>query len=169
MSPSDAEFLIRETVASDADAIQALHNHSFERLCAAHHSPAQMRAAAETFMLLDRRLLTSGRYYVTETPGRSIGSGGWGRDQRDAALAHVRAVYVHPEFLRKGVGRRLVALAEERAKQAGCNAFAADSSLNAVAFYAALGYRVISEQILTLKGDVAFPIVRMEEPDSGKP
>ncbi len=165
MSLPDAEFLIREAVTSDADAIQALHNLSFERLCAAHYSPAQMRAAAETFMPLDHRLLTSGRYYVTETAGRLIGSGGWDRDERDAALAHVRAVYVHPEFVRKGVGRRLVALAEERAKQAGCNAFAADSSLNAVAFYAALGYRVVSEQILTLKGDVAFPIVRMEKPD----
>ncbi len=169
MSPSDAEFLIREAVASDADAIQALHNHSFERLCAAHYSPAQMRAAAETFMPLDRRLLTSGRYYVTETAGRLIGSGGWGRDERDAALAHVRAVYVHPEFLRKGVGRQLVAVAEARGKHAGCNAFAADSSLNAVAFYAALGYRVISERILTLKRDVAFPIVRMEKPGPGKP
>jgi GNAT superfamily N-acetyltransferase len=169
LSPSDAEFLIREAVASDADAIQALHNHSFERLCPSHYSPAQMRAAAETFMLLDHRLLTSGRYYVTETAGRLIGSGGWGRDERDTALAHVRAVYVDPEFLRRGVGRRLVAVAEARAKQAGCNAFAANSSLNAVAFYAALGYRVISERILTLKGDVAFPIVRMEKPGSEKP
>ncbi len=169
MSPSDAECLIREAVASDADAIQALHNHSFERLCAAHYSPAQMRAAAETFMPLDHRRLTSGRYYVTETAGRLIGSGGWGRDQRDAVLAHVRALYVHPEFLRMGVGRRLVAVAEARGKHAGCNAFAANSSLNAVAFYAALGYRVISERILTLKGDVAFPIVRMEKPGSGKP
>ena len=106
---------------------------------------------------------------MTETAGRLIGSGGWGRDQRDAALAHVRAVYVHPEFLRKGVGRRLVAVAEARAKHAVCSAFAADFSLNAVAVYAALGYRVISEQILTLKGDVAFPIVRMEKPDSGRP
>ncbi len=106
--------------------------------------------------------------YVAETAGRSIGSGGWSRDQRDAALAHVRA-YVHPEYLRKGVGRRLVALAEERAKQAGCNAFAADSSLNAVANYAAHRYREVTEQILTKKGDVAFPVFRMEEPDSGKP
>ncbi len=168
MSPSEAEFLIREAVASDADAIQALHNHSFERLCPSHYSPAQMRAAAETFTPLDYHLLTSGGYYVTETAGRLIGSGGWGRDERDAALAHVRAVYVHPEFLRKGVGRRLVAVAEARGKQAGCNAFAANSSLNAVAFYAALGYRVISERVLTLKGDVAFPIVRMEKRGSEK-
>lgn len=120
-------------------------------------------------MHLDHRLLTSGRYYVAETAGRLIGSGGWGRDERDAALAHVRAVYVHPEFLRKGVGRRLVAVAEARGKQAGCYVFAANSSLNAVAFYAALEYRVISERVLNLKGDVAFPIVRMEKRGLEKP
>ena len=169
MSPPDAEFLIREAVTSDADAIQALHNHSFERLYPSHYSPAQMRAAAETFMLLDHRLLTSGKYYVAETASRLIGSGGWGRDEGDAALAHIRAVYVDPEFLRKGVGRRLVTVAEAKGMKAGCNVFATNSSLNAVAFYAALGYRVISERILTLKGDVAFPIVRMEKRDSERP
>jgi GNAT superfamily N-acetyltransferase len=169
LSPPDPEFLIREVVPSDADAIQALHNLSFERLCAADYSPAQMRAAAETFMPLDRRLLTSGGYYVTETAGRLIGSGGWSRDERVAALAHVRAVYVHPEFVRKGVGRQLVTLAEEMAKQAGCDAFAANSSLTAVAFYAALGYLPVAEETLTLKHGVAFPVVCMEKRGSEKP
>src|SRR5215472_13487248 len=82
-----------------------------------HHQIASSR----TIMGLDTQLIDDGTYFVVEIDGQLAGCGGWSRratlyggDQspgRSAALldptrdpAHVRAMYTHPLYVRKGVG-----------------------------------------------------------------
>ena len=87
-------------------------------------------------MGLDTQLIDDGTYFVVEQDGVLAGCGGWsrratlyggdgspGRDascsirRRDAA--RVRAMYTHPAFTRRGVGRLILSLCEQAASAEG--------------------------------------------------
>ena len=55
-------------------------------------------------------------------------------------LNELRACYVHPDFNRQGIGRRLVEELEIEAKSAGVGWLNLNSSLNAEDFYHSVGY-----------------------------
>ena len=98
-------------------------------------SDAQVEAS-HAVMGLDSQLIADGTYFVIEAGAHIAGCGGWsrratafggdhsaGRDDslldpaRDAA--RVRAMYTHPDFVRRGVGRRILELAEAAAAKEG--------------------------------------------------
>lgn len=91
-------------------------------------------------------LLSSGSYYVAESaPGCIVGVGGWTRDppgggEAQPSHAHLRHFGTHPRWCRQGVGRRIYAQCELNAREAGIQYLECYSSLNAVAFYSALGF-----------------------------
>ncbi|MER9600444.1 GNAT family N-acetyltransferase, partial [Mesorhizobium sp. M0244] len=79
-------------------------------------------ASSRAIMGLDTQLVDDGTYFIAEQNGVLAGCGGWSRRAtlyggdrspgRDAALldptkdaARVRAMYTHPSFIRRGVGR----------------------------------------------------------------
>ncbi len=75
-----------------------------------------------------------------------------------ASLAHVESLIVAPDFRRNGIGRRLVARAEELANYYNCHKVTveAPAGLPASAFFQACGYKI--EAVLpqhTWKLDVA--------------
>jgi GNAT superfamily N-acetyltransferase len=105
-------------------------------------------AASHAIMGLDTQLIDDGTYFVVEGDGALAGCGGWSRRAtlyggdrspgRNAALldpakdaARVRAMYTHPAFTRRGVGRLILARAEEAAA-------AADLALTAAGALAAV-------------------------------
>ncbi len=106
------------------------------------------------------------------------GCGGWSRRAtlfggdhttgvRNAALldpardaARVRAMYTHPEFARRGVGRIVLALSEQAAGAEGFTRVELAATLSGQRLYEAAGYRAI-EAIDTVVGDVTVPLLRM--------
>src|SRR6185295_12175910 len=93
-------------------------------------------ASSRTIMGLDSQLIRDGTYFVVEENGALAGCGGWSRRAtmyggdvspgRDPALldprrdaARVRAMYTHPSFIRRGVGRLILAQCEEAARAEG--------------------------------------------------
>jgi len=79
-------------------------------------------ASSRAIMGLDTQLICDGTYFVAEENGALAGCGGWSRRAtmyggdvspgRDPALldpakdaARVRAMYTHPAFVQRGVGR----------------------------------------------------------------
>jgi predicted N-acetyltransferase YhbS len=156
---------IRPADAADAPAIERLHRASVRRLAVSHYSSAQLESllAGGT---LDRELIKAGTYYVAELGDVLVGSGGWmpvARGPRGPWRARIRAVFVHPDWARRGIGRRLVTHAETAAAQAGFAIFELKASLSGVPLYQHLGYREVGRCDYVTADRAILPLVRMEK------
>lgn len=62
-------------------------------------------------------------------------------------------LYVHPDYLRKGIASKLVEELEEYAKKQGSHVINVTSSITSKAFFESKGYAVIEEQINERRGE----------------
>ncbi|MBC7505338.1 MAG: GNAT family N-acetyltransferase [Sandarakinorhabdus sp.] len=139
-------------------------------------TPAEVEAS-KAVMGLDTQLIEDGCYYLAELDGELAGSGGWsrratlyggdhsaGRDARmlDPATepARIRAMYTHPDFVRRGVGKAVLACCEDAARRAGFARVELMATLSGQPLYRAAGFERL-EQILDSTGGVPVPLVRM--------
>lgn len=160
----------------DLDALKGVMDASIAELQRGFLDPAQI-ASSRTIMGLDRQLVADGTYFVVEAEGRIAGCGGWSRRAtlyggdhtpgRDAALldpgtqaARVRAMYTHPDFARRGVGRLILELCEAAAGAEGFTRLELMATLSGRALYTQCGYTDI-EAIEDARGGAAVPLVRM--------
>ena len=94
----------------------------------------------------------------------SVGTPAW----RDNSLldpatdaAKVRAIFVHPEFARQGLGSLLLATVEDAAWAAGFHRFEMGSTLTGVPLYRLKGYVEMERIAVPLKNGEALPVVKM--------
>ena len=132
-----ADPVLRHRLArhDDVAALTELMERAIAELQKPFLDAAQI-AASRTLMGLDSQLIDDRTYFVVEQDASLAGCGGWSRRQtmyggdrspgRDAALldpasdaARVRAMYTHPAFVRRGVGRLILALCEDAARAEG--------------------------------------------------
>ncbi|MDO8649159.1 MAG: GNAT family N-acetyltransferase [Candidatus Peregrinibacteria bacterium] len=73
----------------------------------------------------------------------------------------VSRMYVHKEHLRKGVGSRLLEVAEASLKKQGCKEIHIESTVTAKDFYEKNGYIVLEKTLY--KGNTKEPIYKMEK------
>jgi GNAT superfamily N-acetyltransferase len=112
-------------------------------------------------------LLASGRYgLIEDDAGRLLACGGWslerpGTGEVVEGLAHVRHFAVHPDAVRRGLGRMLYQWCEDAARIAGMTRFECHASLNAEGFYRRLGFRRSREFGLRLSAGVTLPAIEM--------
>lgn len=136
-------------------------------------------AASRTIMGLDTQLIDDGTYFVIEQDGALAGCGGWSRrvtmyggdrsPGRDAALmdpatdaARVRAMYTHPAFARRGVGRLILSLCEDAARSESFTRAELVATMAGEPLYRACGYQA-EEQFIDERGGMAVPLVRMSK------
>jgi len=96
-----------------------------------------------------------GVHVVAESADGVVGWG-WVRPER----SELSAVYVHPDHAREGVGTRVLDRLETEAGDRGCTALSLWSSLPAVPFYDANGYRTVRRVEL---GEASLPSVVMRK------
>ena len=153
-------FRNRIAVENDIPAIMALMDASITRNMRAFLSEEEVMAARES-MGVDRSLIRDGTYFMIETErdGETvlIACGGWGRrrtlyggDQttgRDDSLsdpatdaARIRAMYTHPDWIRKGLGTLLLDLGEGAARNAGFKTIELGSTVPGLPLYESRGY-----------------------------
>lgn len=142
--------------------------------------PPDAVEASFAIMGLDTQLIEDGTYYVVEHAGRIVGGGGWSRRAtlfggdhsagRDARLldpaseaARVRAMYTHPDWTRRGIGRRVLALCEEAAAAEGFVRCELVATLAGEPLYRASGYGEIARFEEKTPSGVSVPLVRMEK------
>src|SRR5215217_5964803 len=109
---------------ADLDALKDLMDAAIAELQKPFLDDSQI-ASSRAIMGLDTQLIDDGTYFIVEVDGNLAGCGGWSRratlyggDQspgRSAALldpakdaARIRAMYTHPHYTRKGVGRQII-------------------------------------------------------------
>jgi GNAT superfamily N-acetyltransferase len=134
-------------------------------------------ASSRAIMGLDSQLVRDGTYFVVEDSGALAGCGGWSRRAtmyggdvspgRDPALldpakdaARVRAMYTHPSFVRRGVGRLILARCEDAARAEGFTRAELVATMAGLPLYAACGYKPV-ERFTDDRGGVPVPLARM--------
>lgn len=161
---------------ADLPAMTALMDLAIAELLKPFLDEAQI-ASSVAIMGLDTQIVDDGTYFVVEAGGALAGCGGWSRRAtlyggdhspgRDAALldpardaARVRAMYTHPAFTRRGVGRLILELCEEAALAEGFRRAELVATLAGEPLYRACGYREI-ERFEDDRGGVPVPLLRM--------
>ena len=169
-------LVLRLATPDDLPALRAMMARAISELQAAFLTPAEVEAS-KGVMGLDTQLINDGCYYLAELDGALGGSGGWSRRAtlyggdhsagRDARMldpvsepARIRAMYTDPAFVRRGVGKAVLAACEDAARQAGFARAELMATLSGQPLYAAAGFAPI-EHVLDSNGDVPVPLVRM--------
>jgi GNAT superfamily N-acetyltransferase len=109
--------------------------------------------------------------------GRILGSGGWSRHrslhsgepalENEALLnplfdaAKIRAMFVHPQFSRQGIGRALLTFAETAARQAGFKQLELMATLTGEPLYANFGFVVQKRYEEILPDGTPFAVALM--------
>jgi GNAT superfamily N-acetyltransferase len=171
-----APLMSRQATRNDVAALTPLMRAAIEQLQTEYLDEAQI-AASHAIMGLDAQLIDDATYFVVECDGRLAGCGGWSRRAtlyggdhsagRDSALldpssdpARIRAMYTHPDFSRRGVGRLILSLCESAAAADGFTRLELMATLAGAPLYTAAGFEAI-ERIEDASGGVPVPIIRM--------
>jgi GNAT superfamily N-acetyltransferase len=166
----------RLATRDDLPELTALVDASIDELQKDYLTEAQIRSS-RAIMGLDTQLIDDGTYFVIEIDGRVAGCGGWSRRAtmyggdhsggRDAALldpardpARVRAMYTHPEFVRRGVGRLILSLCEAAAGAEGFSTVELVATESGLPLYTSAGFTA-TERLEIPVDDVLIPATRM--------
>ena len=174
-----AEFASRLAVWADVPSLTALMDAAISELQRGFLDHAQI-AASRAIMGIDTQLIDDGTYFVVESADDVAGCGGWSRREtlyggnhtpgRSGRLldpatepARIRAMYTHPGYARRGVGRMILSLCEAAAAAEGFKRLELMSTLSGEPLYSASGFRSV-ERLTDDTGGAPVPIIRMTRP-----
>jgi hypothetical protein len=185
MLPNDPTWQIRSAREEDIPALHALIEASVRGLQSNDYTPAQIEGALGTVLGLDTQLIRDQTYFVVKIPStketkerKLAACGGWskrktlfGSDKastREPELlnpatdaAKVRAIFVHPDFARQGLGSLILAHVEYAAYTASFRHYEMGSTLTGVPLYTLKGYVPIEHVSVPLPNGESLPIVKM--------
>ena len=189
MAALEMNWTIRTALESDIPTLHTLIEASVRGLQADDYTPAQIEGALGTVLGLDTQLIRDQTYFIVETTGiveatgtesRAAGCGGWSKRKtlfgsdhasvREPELlnpatdaAKVRAIFVHPDFARRGLGSLILAHVEAAAEAVGFRRFEMGSTLTGVPLYRLKDYVEIERIAVPLHNGESLPIIRMEK------
>jgi GNAT superfamily N-acetyltransferase len=172
-------FTYRLAVLADRSALEELAGAAIDELQRSYLQPAQI-AASRAIMGVDTQLIEDGTYYVIDHEGRLAGCGGWSRratlyggdgaagrnsSMLDPAVdaARIRAMYTHPRFARRGIGRMVLSLCEAAAAAEGFRRLELMATMAGQPLYTSYGFTPI-ERVVHESGGTIVPLVRMVKP-----
>jgi GNAT superfamily N-acetyltransferase len=141
MTGAAEQIAVRPATDADLDTIAAIQGAAILMLGAGVYARDQLEAWARVGIETRHGLLGQGSFFVAQIQREIVGVGGWSADSGDRSAAWIRYVFVRPDAVRRGIGRQVMEAVEGSARAAGRCVFHVWSSLNAVGFYEALGYR----------------------------
>jgi GNAT superfamily N-acetyltransferase len=177
MTDTAHDLRLRLARQRDIAALRGLMNAAIGVL-QSRYLTAEAVAASFSIMGLDSQLIADGGYFVVEAGDRIVGCGGWSRRAtlfggdhsagRDAALldpaqdpARVRAMYTHPDFVRRGIGRMILCACEAAAAAHGFRSCELAATLAGEPLYRACGYRQIERFAAATAAGIDVPLIRM--------
>lgn len=156
------DIFIRIASPTDREAVEGLLGASY---CALFKDGYDENILARALPIITRAnpaLLSSERFYIAESGNVITGCGGWsidrpGTGEIENGLGHVRHFAVHPNWLRQGIGKAILARSIGDARRNGVVRLECNASLVAVEFYEALGFRDIGPAVANLGGGSLLP------------
>ena len=177
------EFFLRKAEPADIPTLRVLIEASVRGLQAGDYSPSQIDSALASVYGVDSQLIADGTYFAVEAQaegGRIVACGGWSKrktlyggdvwkGREDSLLdpakdaAKIRAFFVHPEWVRRGIGTILLDACEQAAFEAGFRRLEMGATLSGVPLYKARGYVAVKDLSVPLANGESLPIVHMEK------
>jgi GNAT superfamily N-acetyltransferase len=179
--------MLRLATPADLPAIRALIDESVRGLSLEVYTREQVESGLKYVFGPDSQLIADGTYYVIDSPRDAqratrvalAAAGGWsfrrthyGGDQMkhgdDPAIdpatepARIRAFFVHPDFARQGLGRRLFDACAQAALARGFRSLTLSATLPGVPLYLACGFVPGERKDVLLPDGVVLPVVRMD-------
>jgi GNAT superfamily N-acetyltransferase len=174
-------FLLRTATFDDVAALNRLIEVSVRVLQSNDYTAAQIEGALGHALGLDRQLIEDATYFIgspLEQPEVIAGCGGWsfrktlfGSDhgpkrapeRLDPATdaARIRAMFVHPDWARQGLGTLLLEHCETAARAAGFRRFELGSTLTGIPLYTRRGYRPRETVQVPLPNGEVVPVLHM--------
>ncbi len=177
------QFTHRIATPADVADIIKLMQASIEVNMKAFLTNKEIEAAKET-MGVDQTLIDDGTYFVIETNVAKdrilVGCGGWGKRRtlyggnhtsgRDDSFsdpatepARIRAMYTHPDWTRQGIGKLLITLGEDAARNAGFKTIELGSTLPGEPLYRAMGYVEIEREVTVGANGADNHVIKMSK------
>ncbi|MGC2195636.1 MAG: GNAT family N-acetyltransferase [Terriglobales bacterium] len=177
------DFSLRQAEPADIPALRSLIDASVRGLQARDYSPSQIESALASVYGVDSQLIADSTYFIVEANGAGgaiVACGGWSqrktlyggdvwKAREDSLLdprkdaAKIRAFFVHPDWVRRGLGTMLLEACEQAAVAAGFRRFEMGATLSGVPLYRARGYVALEDMTVPLANGESLPIVRMEK------
>jgi GNAT superfamily N-acetyltransferase len=174
----NSQLTLRKAVAGDVPVLRALIEKSVRGLQAGDYTPRQLELALEKVYGVDSQLIEDGTYFVVKSGRALVGCGGWSKrktlyggdvwvGREDSLLdtkkdaAKIRAFFVHPEWVRCGIGGMILDACEKAAIAAGFRRLEMGATLTGVEFYRVKGYAEREKLAVPLGDGEELPIVRM--------
>jgi GNAT superfamily N-acetyltransferase len=149
-------LILRLATRSDMPEMSALMSAAIAQLMPAFLTPEQVQGSHET-MGIDTMLIDDGTYFAVEEDGVIVGCGGWSRRTtlyggnhsagRDDSLldpakdpARIRAMYTHPDYARRGIGKMVIDAGETAARAEGFQRTTLGATLAGEPLYTKCGY-----------------------------
>jgi GNAT superfamily N-acetyltransferase len=169
---------LRLATAGDIAVLMPLMEAAIEVLQKGFLDDEQVESS-KAIMGIDRQLIEDGTYFVVEIDSDVAGCGGWSRRatlyggdhsaRRDAALldpatdpARVRAMYTHPNFARRGVGRLVLEACEAAAAAEGFTTLELMATRSGRPLYESYGFQPV-EELQDASGGAPVPLTRMRK------
>lgn len=173
---------LRRATRDDIAAIEEVMRASIASLGRTAYDDAQVASAIRHTARADVQMIDDGTYFVAVQDGRVVGCGGWSRraklfrgsaNQEEGwqlrllnpatEAARIRAMFVLPEYARRGIGRRILEASEEAARAEGFRRAVLLAMLSGERMYEACGYAAVEPYAMETPDGVTLRCTVMEK------
>ncbi len=173
-------FALRLATRDDVDAIAFVMRESLREFGATVYDRAQVASAIDFVGRPDLQLIDDGTYFVVLNGWTIVGCGGWSRRKKaytgslhsaddDARLdptcdaAHISAMFVLPQYARRGIGRQILELCEQRVEAEGFRRLQLVALRSGEEMYLRCGYTPVAQSPVVLENGVILECTLMEK------
>src|SRR5580704_9302230 len=182
----DTSYAMRRATLRDIDELKTLIDTSAREVAHKSYTTVQLETALRGAFGVDTQLIKDGTYFVVAcADGSIVGCGGWSRrrtlfggdkraDRESGELdrrtdgARIRAFFVHPGHLRRGIASALLKRCEAEALADGFLKFELIATLSGAPLYSARGYAITAPVSYEAEPGVAIPFLAMAKDGSDR-
>lgn len=169
---------LRKALISDKSTLETLIETSSRALQKDVYTETQIQAALGPIFGVDEQMIRDGTYFVVEAQDRIVGCGGWSfreamfggrsastseprRLDPECEAARVRAFFVDPEFVRRGIGSLIMDNCEQEIQKRGFCRGEISATLVGEPLYRKFGYTTTNYYEIELIDQPGLRVARM--------